>query len=135
MTVLGGWGQCSLLPVESDRLQRWYAPELPLIGDAAQVFSPVGGVGINLAIQDAVAAAQALAGRPPKTRRLRAVQRRREIPMRLAQAARHHVRRWVVADALRAEPALRTPVLRDAPARTIVYGAGSARAGRRPLPG
>src|SRR3712207_5009463 len=59
---LGGWEDVSLLTVESDMLRRWSRPGLLLLGDAAHVVSPVGGVGINLAIQDAVAAAKVLAG-------------------------------------------------------------------------
>ena len=51
------WKQCSLLAVESDRLPRWYRAGLLLIGDAAHVMSPVGGNGINYAVQDAAAAA------------------------------------------------------------------------------
>ena len=144
---LRDWGQCSLLSVESDRLKRWYAPGLLLIGDAAHVVSPVGGVGINLAIQDAVTAADVLAGpllegRPPKTRHLRAVQRRRELPVRLVQAAQHLAQRWVVSGALDPEPdepfelprslklVLKTPVVRDVPARLIAYGAWPVRANR-----
>ncbi|HEU0231360.1 MAG TPA: FAD-dependent oxidoreductase, partial [Burkholderiaceae bacterium] len=55
------WGKVSTLEVRVDRLERWHKPGLLLIGDAAHAMSPVGGVGINLAIQDAVAAANALA--------------------------------------------------------------------------
>lgn len=131
------WGQGSLLSVESDRLRRWYRPGLLLIGDAAHVVSPVGGIGINLAIQDAVVAANVLGG-PLKSGRLRlrdlaAVQRRRELPTRLIQGAQALAQWWVVSGALDASktfrlPALlrfllRTPVLRDLPARLIAFGA------------
>jgi 2-polyprenyl-6-methoxyphenol hydroxylase-like FAD-dependent oxidoreductase len=58
------WKQVSVLSVEADCLPRWYAPGLLLIGDAAHVMSPVGGVGINCAIQDAVAAANILGDKP-----------------------------------------------------------------------
>ena len=56
------WKQASVLSVESSRLKRWYAPGVLLIGDAAHVMSPVGGVGINYAIQDAVETANLLGG-------------------------------------------------------------------------
>jgi len=61
-TELREWSDVSLLTVRVDRLLRWYRPGLLCIGDAAHAMSPVGGVGINLAIQDAVAAANLLAG-------------------------------------------------------------------------
>src|SRR5205823_12757413 len=83
------WKQVSLLSVESSRLPRWYKPGLLLIGDAAHVMSPVGGVGINYAIQDAVVAANVLGGRLESGRLrlsdLAAVQRRREWPTRIIQ--------------------------------------------------
>ncbi len=134
---LRDWGQGSLLSVESDLLRRWYRPGLLFLGDAAHVVSPVGGVGINLAIQDAVVAANVLAGPLGKgkvrVRHLRAVQRRREWAVRLIQGAQELAQRHVVADALHADEQfelsrllrllLRTPILRDLPARLIAYGA------------
>jgi 2-polyprenyl-6-methoxyphenol hydroxylase-like FAD-dependent oxidoreductase len=138
---LQGWGQGSLLSVESDFLRRWYRPGLLLLGDAAHVVSPVGGVGINLAIQDAVVAANVLADPLVKgkirTRHLRSVQRRREWAVRLVQGAQGLAQRHVVADALHADEPfelsrllgllLRTPVLRDVPSRLIAYGAWPVR--------
>jgi 2-polyprenyl-6-methoxyphenol hydroxylase-like FAD-dependent oxidoreductase len=135
--ALQDWRQGSLLSVESDRLRRWCKPGLLLLGDAAHVVSPVGGIGINLAIQDAVVAANGLAGPLLKgkvrTRHLVAVQRRREWAVRLIQSAQDLAQRWVVAEMLKGdepfEPPLllrlllRTPVLRDVPARLIAYGA------------
>ena len=56
------WGQINLLTVRVDRLRQWWRPGLLCIGDSAHAMSPVGGVGINLAIQDAVAAANILTG-------------------------------------------------------------------------
>ncbi len=87
---LDSWDDVKLLTVAIDRLRRWYRPGLLCIGDAAHAMSPMGGVGINLAVQDAVAAANILAG-PLRAGTaaepdLRAVQRRRELPMRLIQA-------------------------------------------------
>ncbi|MDQ0748264.1 2-polyprenyl-6-methoxyphenol hydroxylase-like FAD-dependent oxidoreductase [Streptomyces africanus] len=90
------WDDVKLLDVRIDRLRRWYAPGLLCIGDAAHAMSPAGGVGINLAVQDAVAAARILgpvlrAGRVPGTTHLRAVQRRRELPMRVIQLMQLHL--------------------------------------------
>jgi 2-polyprenyl-6-methoxyphenol hydroxylase-like FAD-dependent oxidoreductase len=81
------WKQISLLSVEADRLRKWHRPGLLMIGDAAHTMSPVAGVGINYAIQDAVVAANVLAG-PLREgqvteRGLAKVQRRRELPTRL----------------------------------------------------
>lgn len=134
---LRAWRQGSLLSVGSDRLRRWYRPGLLVIGDAAHVVSPVGGMGINLAVQDAVVAANVLTG-PLKTGRLRlrdlrSVQRRREFPTRLVQRAQTLAQRWVVSAALGSTETyrlplplrilLRTPALRDIPARLIAFGA------------
>jgi 2-polyprenyl-6-methoxyphenol hydroxylase-like FAD-dependent oxidoreductase len=84
------WQQVKLLSVRVDRLRRWYRPGLLCIGDAAHAMSPAGGVGINLAVQDAVAAANvlgpALRTGGPTTGDLRAVQRRRELATRVTQA-------------------------------------------------
>jgi 2-polyprenyl-6-methoxyphenol hydroxylase-like FAD-dependent oxidoreductase len=134
---LKDWKQGSLLSVESDRLSRWWRPGLLLLGDAAHVTSPVGGVGINLAIQDAVAAANVLteplkAGRL-RSRHLKAVQRQREWPTRLVRWAQVLAERWVVSGALDASETfrlsillrflLRTPFLRDLFARLVAFGA------------
>ncbi len=139
--ALEEWGEGSLLSVESDRLRRWHRPGLLLLGDAAHVISPVGGIGINLAIQDAVVAANVLTD-PLKNdrlreRHLRSVQRRRELPTRLVQAAQGLAQKWVVAGVLGSEDEyrlpvllrllLRAPVLRDLPARLIAHGAWRVR--------
>jgi len=86
---LADWDDIKLLRVAVDRLQRWWKPGLLCIGDAAHAMSPIGGVGINLAILDAVAAANILAqplldGRLAR-RHLAAVQRRRMFPTRVTQ--------------------------------------------------
>ena len=128
---LADWKQVSLLSVESSRAPRWYRPGL-LIGDAAHVMTPIGGVGINYAIQDAVAATNILVG-PFKAGRIRlrdvaAVQRRRELPIRVIQAVQGLIQRRVVSNALSGAqafappPFLRLPLLRDIPARIMAFG-------------
>src|SRR6267154_368597 len=84
------WDDIKLLTVAINRLKRWTRPGLLCIGDAAHAMSPIGGVGVNLAVQDAVATANLLAailagGCPPEDQ-LDAVRRRREFPMRVTQA-------------------------------------------------
>jgi 2-polyprenyl-6-methoxyphenol hydroxylase-like FAD-dependent oxidoreductase len=141
MEHLEDWKQVSLLSVESSRCPRWYRPGLLLIGDSAHVMSPVGGVGINYAIQDAVVAANVLAGPLKESQSqlkdldvgyLAAVQRRRELPTRIIQGLQALIQRGIVANALRSNapftpPALfrlllRVPVLRDVPARIVAFG-------------
>jgi 2-polyprenyl-6-methoxyphenol hydroxylase-like FAD-dependent oxidoreductase len=138
---LKDWRQTSLLSVESSRCPVWHRPGLLLIGDAAHVMSPVGGVGINYAIQDAVVAANALSGPLLESqarlvdvdeRRLAAVQRRREVPTRLIQRLQALIQRRVLVPALRskgdfAPPLLvrllpRLPVLRGIPPRVVGLG-------------
>ena len=130
------WKQVAMLSVESSRLKVWHKPGLLLIGDAAHVMSPVGGVGINYAIQDAVVAANILTeplseGRV-ELRHLREVQRQREWPTRFIQAVQSFVQRQLIGNALRsnqqlqiplvARLLLRTPFIRDLPARIIAFG-------------
>jgi 2-polyprenyl-6-methoxyphenol hydroxylase-like FAD-dependent oxidoreductase len=133
-THLTDWKQTFLLSVESDRLVRWYRPGLLLIGDAAHTMSPVGGVGINYAIQDAVAAANLLsdgllAGRL-SLHQLAAVQRRREFPTRVIQTIQTQIQNRVLAPALASRrkmpqilPLLaRVPFLRRLPPRIMAMG-------------
>jgi len=98
------WDDVKLLTVKVDRLRQWYRPGLLCIGDAAHAMSPVGGVGINLAIQDAVAAANRLwmplrEGRLT-TEHLRLVQRRREWPTRVTQWLQLQAQRRVISPTL-----------------------------------
>ena len=96
---LRDWDDVKLLKVKVDRLQRWHRPGLLCIGDAAHAMSPVGGVGINLAIQDAVAAANILAGSLRQgalhTGHLAKIQRRREFPARITQRVQAVIRRQI----------------------------------------
>ena len=130
------WDDVKLLSVRVDRLSRWYRAGLLCIGDAAHAMSPVGGVGINLAIQDAVAAANILA-EPLRVRtvtleHLRQVQRRREWPTRVIQAMQVGIQKRVIAPVLGGSRPLgpplvvrlldRIPVLRRIPARLVGLG-------------
>jgi 2-polyprenyl-6-methoxyphenol hydroxylase-like FAD-dependent oxidoreductase len=133
---LGTWDDVKLLTVRVDRLSRWYRPGLLCIGDAAHAMSPIGGVGINLAIQDAVAAANVLAG-PLRTRsvaieHLRQVQRRRQWPTRVTQRIQVAIQNRVIASVLAGSRPLRpplavrlldrVPLLRRIPARLVGIG-------------
>lgn len=98
---LRDWEQIRLLTVRADRLTRWYAPGFLAIGDAAHAMSPVAGVGINVAIQDAVVAANVL-WRPLRqgevsVRDLAAVQRRRQMTVRATQAMQAFMQRQLLA--------------------------------------
>jgi len=108
------WDDVKLLTVRVDRLRRWHRPGLLCIGDAAHAMSPVGGVGINLAIQDAVAAANALAvplaERRLDTADLARVQRRRQWPTRVTQRLQVLAQQRVVATVLQTRAPLRPPL-------------------------
>jgi 2-polyprenyl-6-methoxyphenol hydroxylase-like FAD-dependent oxidoreductase len=133
--VLQDWDQIKLLTVLVDRLREWSQPGLLCIGDAAHAMSPIGGVGINLAIQDAVAAANLLAGPlqrgVPSAENLRAVQRRREFPTRATQRLQLAVQNRFIGRALTSRAiAVPWPVrlinawppLRRIPARLVGLG-------------
>ena len=136
LAEIRGWDDVKLLTVQVDRLRRWYRPGLLCIGDAAHAMSPVGGVGINLAIQDAVAAANRLAvplaQGPATTDDLRAVQARRAWPTRVTQSLQLAVQRRVIARVLGTRAPLtaplafrlltRVPFLRRGPARLVGLG-------------
>jgi 2-polyprenyl-6-methoxyphenol hydroxylase-like FAD-dependent oxidoreductase len=134
--LLTDWKQVAILSVESSRMKRWHIPGLLLIGDAAHVMSPIGGVGINYAIQDATVAHNVLA-RPllagkVEEKDLAEVQRRRERPTRVIQRFQTIIQKRVIAAALRAGQNFRLPLvmrlllkipgLRDIPGRLIAFG-------------
>ncbi|MEU2088825.1 FAD-dependent oxidoreductase [Nocardia beijingensis] len=102
--ALTSWDQVQLLEVRLDRLTKWYTNGLLCLGDAAHAMSPAGGVGINLAVQDAVAAAGILA--PPLlsgtlgTRQLAKVQRRRRFPTVVTQGMQRLLHAFAIAPAL-----------------------------------
>jgi 2-polyprenyl-6-methoxyphenol hydroxylase-like FAD-dependent oxidoreductase len=133
---LQSWEPIKLLTVQVDRLKQWYGPGLLCIGDAAHAMSPVGGVGINLAIQDAVATANLLAA-PLRageltTQDLQRVQQRREWPTRVTQrvqlAIQDRVIRRALTDGDKFSPPFPVrllvwlPFLRRIPARMIGLG-------------
>ena len=133
---LRDWNDIKLLTVLVDRLRRWHRPGLLCIGDAAHAMSPIGGVGINLAIQDAVAAANILAG--PLARGtcsdadLARVQQRRELPTRIVQKAQLIAQERLIGPALTGKGPQqlpwplkllrRFPMLRRIPARLVGVG-------------
>lgn len=133
---LNDWDDIKLLTVAVDRLTRWYRPGLLCIGDAAHAMSPIGGVGINLAIQDAVAAANILCGSLLKgcisTAELARVQKRRQLPTRITQAVQVFIQNRVIRQALGNTQATSAPfllklfryfpILRRIPARMVGIG-------------
>ncbi len=136
LNTIQEWKQVSVLSVESNRLPRWYRPGLLLIGDAAHVMSPIAGVGINYAIQDAVVTANVLGndllqGKAPLGD-LATVQRQRELPTRIIQAFQNLVQKQVLVKVLKSDKPLtispflllllRVPFVRDLPARFIAFG-------------
>ena len=135
MTELPDWETIRLLTVRIDRLQKWFRPGLLCIGDAAHAMSPIGGVGINLAIQDAVAAANILAERLSRNTvglaDLERVQLRREFPTRMTQGLQVFMQNNVI-DRVLGNPDFRAPrllklfnrwpFLRRIPARLVGVG-------------
>ncbi len=110
---LRDWNDVSLLTVKVDRLKRWWRPGLLCIGDAAHAMSPVGGVGINLAIQDAVAAANILAAKlaagAVSEKDLQAIQQRREFPTRATQKLQLAIQNAVIERVLSSAHPLTIP--------------------------
>jgi 2-polyprenyl-6-methoxyphenol hydroxylase-like FAD-dependent oxidoreductase len=133
---IDSWDKVKLLTVEVDRLQRWYRAGLICIGDAAHAMSPIGGVGINLAVQDAVAAANILA--EPLRRgtvtieTLKQVQQRREFPTRVTQRLQIIMQNNLIGPALANRSKrpraplfmkmMQWPLLRRIPGRLLAYG-------------
>ena len=110
---LTDWDQIKLLTVTVDRLAQWHRPGLLMIGDAAHAMSPIGGVGVNLAVQDAVAAANLLweplsRGRPSDDDLAR-VQKRRALPTRVTQAVQVFLQNKVISRALAMRGTLEIP--------------------------
>jgi 2-polyprenyl-6-methoxyphenol hydroxylase-like FAD-dependent oxidoreductase len=134
---LKDWNDIKLLSVAVDRLRQWSRTGLLCIGDSAHAMSPVGGVGINLAIQDAVAAANALAGPllqgAVSDQILRQIQERREFPTRMTQGFQVFAHKRFIRPAMNNQAPIRTlplplkllqrfPMLRRIPARVIGLG-------------
>lgn len=113
VSELRDWNDVSQLTVKVDRLRQWWRPGLLCIGDAAHAMSPVGGVGINLAVQDAVAAANILgpklAANTLQDGDLAAVQRRREFPTRATQRLQIAVQNRVIQRVLSTSQPLSVP--------------------------
>lgn len=129
---IADWGEVKLLTVQIDRLRQWWRPGLLCVGDAAHAMSPVGGVGINIAIQDAVAAANILGAGDFSTPALQKVQKRREWPARVTQRLQILAQDRIITRVLRSSRPLRPPlflrlltrypVLRRLPGRLIGMG-------------
>jgi 2-polyprenyl-6-methoxyphenol hydroxylase-like FAD-dependent oxidoreductase len=136
--AIESWDTVKTLEVQVDRLQRWHAPGLLLIGDAAHAMSPIGGVGINMAIQDAVAAANALAkplreGGAIDESLLARVQQRREWPVKVVQRVQIAMQKRLISRVLEQSgepPRVPAPLrflldfrsVRHLPARLFGYG-------------
>ena len=135
--ALDDWKKTHVLTVKANRLARWHRPGLLFIGDAAHAMSPVGGLGINYAIGDAVEAANVLSeklreGRPIDEDDLAEVQRRREPVVRMVQRIQGIIQSRIVGETLNPKKQfvpplplrvlLKTPYLRNIPARMLAFG-------------
>lgn len=136
VTDIKDWSEMAILSVVTGRVERWYKEGLLLIGDAAHIMSPVGGVGINYAIQDAVAMVNQLADRIKdnnlSTADLAEVQNRRERAVAVIQGFQSFIQKRIIADALKSdepfEPPLpmkvisKVPFIRKRVAHFLAYG-------------
>jgi 2-polyprenyl-6-methoxyphenol hydroxylase-like FAD-dependent oxidoreductase len=133
---LKSWDDVKLLSVAVDRLRKWWRPGLICIGDSAHAMSPIGGVGINVAVQDAVAAANRLAS-PLRACKvtdddLQAIQQRRTLPVRFTQWLQLTIQKRIISRVLKAQKRPKPPLffktfgvfpaLRRIPARLIGVG-------------
>ena len=111
---LEDWSQCAILSVVTGSVEKWYKPGLLLIGDATHVMSPVGGVGINYAIQDAVSAANVLTPRLEQgmisEQGLAEVQRRRESAVDFIQKLQRFIQNRITAAALKSDRPFQPPL-------------------------
>ena len=118
---LDDWDKIKLLTVQVNRLRSWFRPGLLCIGDSAHAMSPAGGVGINLAIQDAVAAANLVSDKLLRngctTDDLSRVQRRREWPVRMTQMMQVFIHRQMFG----IQPASAEPISISLPVRTLLW--------------
>jgi 2-polyprenyl-6-methoxyphenol hydroxylase-like FAD-dependent oxidoreductase len=140
-TEIADWNQVKLLTVQIDRLKQWWRPGLLCIGDAAHAMSPVGGVGINVAIQDAVATANVLAEGDFSVDALKKVQKRREWPVRVTQRLQILAQDRIIERVLRSNRPLKPPLffrllsrsawLRRIPGRLIGMGIRPEHVARR----
>jgi 2-polyprenyl-6-methoxyphenol hydroxylase-like FAD-dependent oxidoreductase len=136
VSELKTWDDVKLLSVTVDRLKKWWRPGLLCIGDAAHAMSPIGGVGVNMAVQDAVAAANRLAG-PLRAGKvtdadLQAIEERRTLPMRFTQGLQLAIQRRIISRVLAAHERPKPPqflklfgvfpILRRIPARLVGIG-------------
>ncbi|MBV8066437.1 MAG: FAD-dependent oxidoreductase [Candidatus Eremiobacteraeota bacterium] len=137
VSELDDWSKVAMLDVRVDRLERWHRPGLLCIGDAAHAMSPIGGIGINLAIQDAVATANVLAaplraGAVPTEADLQRIQDRRMFPTKVTQAFQTFVQDRAIDPLMQGAPVTSPPLLarlfdefpllRRLPARLIGIG-------------
>lgn len=145
VTALSDWSDVSLLSVEASRVTRWHRSGLLLIGDAAHVMLPIGGVGINCAVADAVEAANVLIAPLQEARvqesDLAEVQRRREWITRVIQRFQGRIQRnllsglhagRIVTVPLPLRIILRVPGLRNLPGRVVAFGVRRVRLQLRP---
>jgi 2-polyprenyl-6-methoxyphenol hydroxylase-like FAD-dependent oxidoreductase len=141
VAAIADWHQVNVLSIEADRLTKWHRPGLLVIGDAAHVMLPVGGVGINCAIADAVETVNVLA-EPLRTHRVEyrhliEVQRRRELLTKIVQRFQRVMQKRGLGETLEAARpftmplplriVLRIPGLRDLPPRVMAFGVRRAR--------